>query len=199
MIELLNAQTLFYMGFRLAPFILISFFALSSLFNSDLKGIIFLAMLLFNCFVTIIIGNMLPIEETANINGVCKGIQLSNLGPLSQNLPLNINIFAFTFAYLAQIIQSNDLILTNIPTVVVFSILILYQWYWSTVNECASAMYSFISLSLGFGLGWLMSFVIAKMGIVELQYFNGLSSQELCKRSKNQRFVCKNRPSGISS
>jgi len=189
--EVLNLQSLLYVGFRLGPFILVSFFVLSALFNSDLKGLIFLSMLLFNCFITIMVGNMLP-EDTLNKNpyGVCEGLSLTRDGPLSRNLPLNINIFAFTFAYLAQIIQVYDLIKSNIPTVIVFSLLILFQWYWSYANECNSLIYSFFSLALGFGFGWLFSFCIDQMGFVQLQYFNGISNQEVCSRPSTSHFKC---------
>lgn len=191
-VELLNLKALLYVGFRLAPFILVSFFTLSSLFNSDIKGIIFLAMLLLDCFVTMIIGNMLPTQpiENPNLNGVCNAMTLTNTGPLSKNLPLNINIFSFTLAYLAYIIFKYELIMTNIPTIVAFSLFILYQLYWNTANNCSSFLYSFVSLGIGFGLGWVMSMLIDNAGIVELQYFNGLKNKEVCKRANKQNFKC---------
>lgn len=191
-VELLNVQSLIYVGFRLAPFILVSFFTLSSLFNSDIKGIIFLSMLLFNCFVTLTVGNMFAADtfEDKDMNGICNAMSLTSTGPLSRNFPLNINIFGFTFAYLAYIIYKYNLIMTNIPTVIVFSVFILYQWYWNVDNKCSSALYSFLSLSFGFGLGWIMSMLVDKAGIVELQYFNGLKNKEVCKRANKQQFKC---------
>lgn len=192
MVEFINLQSLMYVGFRLAPFILVSFFTLSSLFNSDIKGMIFLAMLLFNCFVTIMVGNTMSSDEFAdrNMNGVCNGLTLTQSGPLSRVLPLNINILSFTFAYLAYIIFQYGLIMTNIPTIIVFSSFILFQLYWSTENQCNTFTNSFISLAIGFGLGWVMSMAIDKAGIVELQYFNGIKDKEVCKRSANTKFKC---------
>lgn len=192
MSEFINLSAIIYVGFRLAPFILVSFFTLSSLFNSDIKGLIFLAMLLFNCFITIAIGNMLSPDSfgNPNLNGVCNGLTLTKSGPLSVNLPLNINIMSFTFAYLAYIIYRYDLIMNNIPTVIVFSVFILYQLYWLVANRCSSFIYSFLSLAVGWGLGWIMSMSIDHAGIVQLQYFNGLTNQEVCKRSNNKQFKC---------
>jgi hypothetical protein len=192
MSEFINLSAIIYVGFRLAPFILVSFFTLSSLFNSDIKGLIFLGMLLFNCFITIAIGNMLAPDSfgSPNLNGVCKGLTLTKDGPLSVNLPLNINIMSFTFAYLAYIIYRYDLIMNNIPTVIVFSVFILYQLYWLVANRCSSFIYSFLSLAVGWGLGWIMSMSIDLAGIVQLQYFNGLTNQEVCKRSNNKQFKC---------
>ena len=193
MVEVINFYGILYVGFRLAPFILVSFFVLSSLFNSDIKGLIFLSMLLFNCFITIMIGNMLPPDAFSdpNQNGVCNGLTLTKSGPLSPNLPLNINIMSFTFAYLAYIIYKYDLIMTNIPTVIVFSMFILYNIYWQVQNRCSSFLYSFFSLAVGWGLGWIMSMSIDAAKIVQLQYFNGLTNQEVCTRANNKKFTCK--------
>ena len=184
-----------YIGFRLAPFILISFFALSSLFNSDIKGIIFLAMLLLNCFITISIGTALPrdVPDPSNPNMICNSLTLTQNGPLS-NLPLNVNIMTFTLGYLAYIIGVNKSIDNNIPVIVVFPIFILYQIYWSFKNGCNSLLYSGVSLVLGGGLGALFSYAIDMTGIVQLQYFNGITKQDVCVRATKAKYQCSTKP-----
>jgi len=197
MINVLNVQSIMYIGFRLAPFILISFFALSALFNSDIKGIIFLAMLLLNCFITISIGVSLP-EDTMkpeNPNMICNSLILTNGGRPLSKLPLNINIITFTLAYLAYIIGANGAAQNNIPTLVVLPIFILYQMYWSWKNGCNSLLYSFLSLILGGGLGALFSYAVDKTGIVQLQYFNGITKQDVCVRATNAKYRCSTKPS----
>ena len=196
MINVLNVQSIMYIGFRLAPFILISFFTLSSLFNSDIKGIIFLAMLLLNCFITISIGISLSDDTISSINPnmICNSLTLTTNGPLSK-LPLNINILTFTFAYLAYIIFANNAVINNIPTLVVLPIFILYQMYWSWKNGCNSILYSGISLVIGGLLGTLFSYGIDKSGIVQLQYFNGITKQDVCVRATNAKYKCSTKPS----
>lgn len=196
MINVLNMQSIIYIGFRLAPFILISFFALSSLFNSDIKGIIFLGMLLLNCFITISIGSSVPDDNansTLNPNMICNSLTLTRNGPLSK-LPLNINIMTFTLAYLAYIIGVTNSAKNNVPTLVVLPIFILYQLYWSFKNGCNSILYSVISLILGGGLGALFSYAIDKSGIVQLQYFNGITKQDVCVRATNAKYKCSTKP-----
>jgi hypothetical protein len=193
MINVLNVKSIMYIGFRLAPFILVSFFALSALFNSDIKGIIFLGMLLLNCFITISIGVSLP-ADTPTTNMMCNSLTLTNGGPLSR-LPLNINIITFTFAYLAYIIGVNGAANNNIPTLIVFPIFIIYQLYWSWTNQCNSLSYSFASMVLGGGLGALFSYAIDKTGIVQLQYFNGITKQDVCVRATNVKYKCSTKPS----
>lgn len=195
MINVLNVQSIMYIGFRLAPFILISFFALSSLFNSDIKGIIFLGLLLLNCFITISIGVALPkdIPNPENPNMTCNSLTLTQNGPLS-SLPLNVNIMTFTLGYLAYIIGINKSIDNNIPVIVVFPIFILYQIYWSWKNGCNSLLYSIGSMILGGGLGALFSYAIDKTGIVQLQYFNGITKQDVCVRATNAKYRCSTKP-----
>lgn len=196
MINVLNVQSIMYIGFRLAPFILISFFALSALFNSDIKGIIFLGMLLLNCFITISIGVSLPDDNknsVTNPNMICNSLTLTRNGPLSK-LPLNINILTFTLAYLAYIIGVTGSIKNNIPTVIVLPLFILYQMYWSWKNGCNSLLYSFISLVIGGGLGALFSYAIDQTGIVQLQYFNGITKQDVCLRATNAKYKCSTKP-----
>lgn len=196
-IDTLNLKGLSYVGFRLSPFILVSYFVISSILSADIKGIIFLGLLLLNCFFTLIIGNVFPLDSnaiTAASRGVCQTLTLTQNGPLSKNLPLNINIFGFTLGYLAtiMIIYSRDkLAERNIPTLVVFSAIIVYQYIWTVfIGECNGALYTFISLALGFGFGGLSSWGIDKAKLFQLQYFNGLSNKEVCKRASNQKFKC---------
>jgi hypothetical protein len=198
MVNALNVQSIAYIGFRLAPFILISFFGLSAMFNSDIKGIIFIAMLLLNCFITISIGAALPedpfLTTDGNHNQICDALALSKNGPISK-LPLNVNIFTFTLAYLAYIIGVNRVEKTNIPTLVVFPLFILYQIYWSWRNGCNSIRYSVFSLILGGGLGALFSYAVDKTGLVQLQYFNGIAKQDVCVRATNAKYRCSTKPS----
>lgn len=198
MANIINIKTIAYVGFRLAPFILISFFALSSMFNADIKGIIFLGLLLLNCFITILVGNALPNEKRPNTNHICDGLSLSMDGPIS-NLPLNINVLTFTLAYLAYIIgkygeENKDVINNNIPTFVIFSLLIIYQGVWSFQNGCNSPGYSLVSMILGGGLGALFSYAVDMTGLVKLQYFNGITNGEVCSRPTQARYVCSTKP-----
>ncbi len=197
-IEILNLKALLYLAFRLAPFILVSYFVVSSIFNADVRGIIFLGMLLINCFITIVVGNffadipgMMVSQNTRNRFGTCNTMNLTSGGPLSKALPLNINVFAFTFGYLAQLLERDPkLVNRNIPMILVFCILIITQLVWSITNGCATFMGLIISLSIGFGLGWGFSAIIVKSGITDLQFFNGIKNEEVCSKPTDEIFNC---------
>ena len=55
----LNVINILYMFFRLAPFIIVSYFTLQSLFNQDIKGVIYIIGLLVTSIIIVICGNIL--------------------------------------------------------------------------------------------------------------------------------------------
>ena len=189
-------------GLVLAPFILICFFVLSSVFNSDIKGLIFVGLLLLNCGITVGIGSMMPKD-----NNNCVRVNLTDDGSTISNLPLNINILTFTLAYLAYIIgmtnanakdPTNQLVIKNIPTILVFSLLIIAEFANAVfVESCANPIYLIVSLILGGGLGALFSYAVDRSGIVQLQYFNGISNQQVCTRATNAKYKCTTVPKTI--
>ena len=56
----LNLLNIIYMFFRLAPFIIVSYFTLHSIFNQDLKGIIYLVGLIVTTVVIVLIASIMP-------------------------------------------------------------------------------------------------------------------------------------------
>ena len=190
--DFLNISAILYLAFRLSPIILVSYFIMSSIFNSDIRGLVFLGLMLVEIMIALMVGNFVhsSLGVEYNPNGVCDAVSLTPNGPLSKYFPLNLNVLSFTFGYLVNIIYEYKLIMTNIPMVILFSLFILYNCFWLFINSCADVPQIFGSLSLGFGFGWLFSYVIGKTGLVELQYFNGVKNEQVCKRSNNQQFQC---------
>jgi hypothetical protein len=191
--DFLNVSALLYLAFRLSPVILVCYFLLSSIFNSDIRGLIFLGLMLVEVVITLSIGNFFHTSLSGsdiNTNGVCNSVSLTPDGPLSKYFPLSLNVLSFTFGYLVNIVYQYDLILSNIPMVIVFSSFILYNCVWLFMNTCSDVPQIFGSLSLGFGFGWLFSYFIGKSGIVDLQFFNGVKNNQVCKRASNQKFKC---------
>lgn len=188
--DALNISAVAHLANRIGPFILITFFLLSSLFNSDIKGIIFIGLLVLNCFIAIAIGNVMPSYPITN--GVCYGFNLTRNGPLSR-LPLSVNVFMFTFFYLVYIIGKYGLAESNIPILVLFPIVILYNGWWTVSQGCSPLKYVLVSALVGGGLGTFFSYLIDRSGMVELQYFNGIKHQDVCTRPSKQQFKCTSR------
>ena len=208
---MLNLTKIFYTAYRLFPFILVSFFTLSSLLNQDIKGIIYLAGLLIACFISAIVGSTFPktfekistvatVPATAptdpapapaptDFNLICKSLTLGEDGPISK-LPLSMTVYSFTFFYLVYIIGKYKLANQNIITILFFTSVILGDWYWHRLFNCNSHTGLFASFVIGAIIGLIWSAIIASTGKVELQYFNGISNKEVCKLRAKQRFKC---------
>jgi hypothetical protein len=190
----LNLTNIFYTAYRLSPFILVSFFTLSSILNQDLKGIIYLAGLLIACFVSLIVGK--NDVFTANINTpstICNSFTLTSAEPFSQ-LPLSMTVFTYTFGYLLYIIGLYGLGKDNITTIILFSTLIIADWTWNIYFNCNTHIRLIAAFVIGSTIGVAWSAIIASTKQVQLQYFNGISNKEVCSLKKNIKFKCT--PSG---
>lgn len=196
----INIYSILYISFRLAPFILVSFFSLSSLLNQDFKGLIYLCGLLITSFIAIIFGstfkqyvNSRDYEKDdiyENVTKTCNLLTLSESGPIS-NIPLSLIVFSYTFAYLGTIIIKYKLIKQNIPVFVIFSLLIVSDIFWITSNECFKPLSILASISIGVLCGIAWAYFIDSTKVTKLQYYNGLSNKEFCSVPSKQTFKCK--------
>ena len=188
----LNFNFILYTAFRLAPFILVSFFSLSSILNQDLKGLIYLAGLLFASFLAIMIGNMDVFKkdvDTTDNDLIFNVLTLTESGRLS-NIPLSMVVFAYTFFYLVDIIAHYKLANQNIPTLIIFPLLIIGEFIWNRAYGCASLSAIIAAFGVGSLMGWAWSAMIRSTGVVQLQYFNGISNAAVCSRPSKQKFKC---------
>ena len=177
-----NFISLTYLFSRLAPFIIICYFALQSLFNWDFKGIFYLSGVLFTVFLNIIAINSLPaISDEAP--AVCTAIEGM------PNAPIGQSILGFTFGYLTYIIVMNKTVNNNIQTLVFFPILILLDFIWNKYNGCFDYSRLILSLLMGGGFGALWGLLIWKVD-PDLAILNGISNKEVCSMKQTQRFRC---------
>jgi hypothetical protein len=196
----LNIISILYIAYRLAPFILVSFFTISSIFNQDFKGLVYLCGLLITCFLCIITGNTFSgfFRNTSDDGGndifnqttkVCNLLTLTKSGPIS-HLPLSMAVFCYTFGYLLFIIVKYNLVNQNLPTLIIFPLIITSDFFWNMNNKCSkvSAVIAAGIISGLVGVGW--SYFINSTKITDLQYFNGLSNKEICSRPAKQSFKC---------
>ena len=95
----LNLLAFGYLFLRLAPFILVCFFTLGSIFNQDFKGIVYLAGVLLSAFFSMMVSKTFGFQRPENYPEVCNFLLLDSSND-SFNLPLGTNMLTFTFAYL---------------------------------------------------------------------------------------------------
>ena len=198
----LNFISIIYLFLRLSPFILVCFFSLASLFNQDFKGLIYLVGLIFTCAISIFVGGTIkPLVDMAN--GLINPNPNENKPPICSDmitlgqttlfrLPIGQTIFGYTFAYLLSIITNpkHNYVNQNIPTLVFFPVIILFDMVWNFRNGCYILELP-IALGLGFGLGWLWGYIIESSKMTNLLYFNKISGASECSRPTKSTFTCK--------
>lgn len=196
----LNLITLLYLFFRLAPFIIVSYFSLSSIFNQDLKGIIYLVGLLIASFVTIIVGNIIPISLTygvdiegsdamRTVNGVCNMITIGKDGSFSK-IPLGISMLTYTLIYLVYIIAINHIEQDNLPTLIILPILIFGDLIWNIANDCYKPFGVILSIACGALSGWAWAAIVHSFNQPQLFFLNVGGNKTVCHRPSKQLFKC---------
>ena len=194
----LNLINILYMFFRLAPFIIVSYFTLQSLFNQDLKGVMYLLGLLLASFATVMVASILPDitsdEDTSTQSkysiAKCSQLTLGNGGPISK-LPLSQTVFGYTLAYLSYFIGVNNLQTQNIATYIIFPIAIVADMFWSSTNRCSSPKYLLTSLIIGGLMGALWAMVIDSTGTPGLAYFSGIANKDVCSQPTKSLYKCR--------
>ena len=182
-----------YLFLRLAPFVLASFFTLASIFNQDFKGFIYLVGLLFSSFITMVVGKSVPfikdLQRPANAPEICNVLTVGQADSLS-DLPLGQSALTYTFAYLLFSMINSKLLMQNIPTLVLFPLLIIFDFVWNLNNSCYSMGQLISSLGVGGLIGWLWAYIISKGKSPSLMYFSSLSNEDVCSRPTKSTFKC---------
>jgi len=190
----LNLNSILYLFFRLAPFLIVCLFTLGSIINNELKGFVYLVGLIFACVVSALFipWFILFISETNNDSTkapVCSSFTINGIVSNDQT-PISLVIYAFTFFYLVFPIGKYNLAIDNLAVIIFFPLLILVETYWNISNGCFPVFNSVIALVIGGVLGLAWSAIIDASKLKGLQYYNVGSNRERCTRPSNQRFVC---------
>ena len=185
----MNLASIFYLFFRLSPFILVCFFTLGSILNSELKGFVYLVGLCFACFVTFMINGALGEDSNdTNKSLLCNSFSVNNI--YSTKTPASLVILSYTLFYLVYPIAKHDLAIYNVPTLVLFPLLILADIWWNISTGCYTPLQCIVAVIVGSGAGILWSFIIWKSKVKEFQYYNIGSASEICSKPTAQTFKC---------
>ena len=178
-----NLISLTYLFSRLAPFIIICYFVLQSLFNQDLKGVFYIAGVLFSCLLNIFTINMFTSPDTGQ-PAVCSAIDGMPNSPIGQT------ILGFTFGYLSFIIGKAGTENQNLPTFVFFPLMIVFDFVWNWTKGCYGLPSLFLALLLGGGFGALWGLIVWSVD-KDLAIMNGISNKDICSMPSKTVFRCK--------
>ena len=190
----LNLINILYMFFRLAPFVIVSYFTLQSILNQDLKGVIYLVGLIVTAFITYLIAAFLPEEKglmTSDYSKLrCTQLTIGSNHPISK-LPLSQTVFGYTLTYLSYFIGVNNLQTQNITTFILFPLLILGDIFWSTTNLCSTPTYLLSSLIISGIIGLLWAMLIESTGVGGFAYLTGIANKDVCSRPTKSLYKCR--------
>jgi hypothetical protein len=184
----LNLNSIIYLFFRLAPFIIVCFFTLGSIINSELKGFVYLIGLVFTCFMSFQFVSMIGQGRTANKAPVCSSFTIN--GMFADETPISLVIYAFTFFYLVYPIGKYDLAIDNLLLLIFFPLMIISEAYWNISKNCFHVLNCFVAFVVGGGFGVAWSALIDATKLRGLQYYNIGSNREKCSMASKQKFVC---------
>ena len=185
----LSINSLLYLFYRLAPFILVCFFVLGSIINSEAKGFVYLVGLIFTAAMSYGLIHVIGDEPSDNTpSPACTTLKIN--GIYSSKTPISMVVFAYSFFYLVFPIAKHHLELDNIPTLIFFPLLILGDIYWNTTYECFTPLNMFLALIIagGIGVGW--SAMIEAVNMKGLTYYNIGSNRERCSIATKGNYKC---------
>jgi hypothetical protein len=201
----LTITSIIYLFLRLAPFILVCFFSLSSFLNQDFKGLVYLFGLIFSCFVTILIGNSGIINRLEqmihNMSGGEMGIIVENpicnqftFGGRNQNwsiLPMSQSIFGYTLGYFITVILINKIVYNNIPLLTLLPTIAAFDIIWNYNNSCYTITSLLSSLLIGAFIGWAWARILLRTKMTNLIFLNDIDGKTQCERPTQSTFKCK--------
>jgi hypothetical protein len=140
---------------------------------------------------TIVVGNVIPKQDIPAINQAkCNMLTLGANEPLSR-LPLSQTVFGYTLAYLSYFIGVNNLQSQNIATFVIFPVIVIADFMWSTSNSCASPEYLLTALIIGGLIGVLWAMIIDSTKIADFTYFSGINNKDVCTKPSRSMYRCR--------
>ena len=195
-----NLLTLTYLFLRLAPFIMVCFFVFASFFNQDFKGLVYLFGLIITCaiiklfvampFISTLLGtSMFKVAERGQ---QCNAFEMNIYGfKTSNDLPMGQIVLGYTYAYLLTIIATNKIYWSNLPTIIFFPFVMIFDMAWSMTNQCNTFMMLIFAIALGSLGGWGWAKLLQKTKNTNLLYFSFVGGNDVsCSRPAKQSFKC---------
>jgi hypothetical protein len=171
-----------------STFILVFFVVMISVFNSSIKGIIYLGGLLITTFFNYIFMHVIKNEYEPGTSGYCSIFQFPGR---KYNAPsLGSVVYGFTMAYLfAPMTKGPERV--NIPIIITLTTLFLINTYTKIKNNCNPSWGIVLGFAFGVICGITQFTLLDVTGYSSLLYFDEITSNNVvCSRPKDQNFVC---------
>ena len=186
-IELTISNVLQFFSF-ISPTLLVFFLFMSSLFNQNLKGLVYLAGLLISSLVNIFFMNMIGSGRDENEAFSCTIFDIPHVSQYNSPYPSSL-IIAFTVAYLILPMKYNNQM--NYAVLGFLLCLLGVDIITKVQNKCTTYAGSILGCLVGFLLGTLWYIFFHAAGFDSLLYFDELRSDNvICSKPTKQTFKC---------
>lgn len=172
----------------ISPLLLGFFLVMSSLFNQNLKGIVYLAGVLIASVINIFLMNTIGSKTDPNKSISCDLIKLPILSDFNSPAPTSLFI-AFTIAYLVLPMYYNNQV--NYIVLAALLCLLALDAVTKISNSCTTSGGSILGTLVGFVLGATWYTLFHQSGYDSLLYFDELQSNKvMCSKPTKQTFKC---------
>jgi hypothetical protein len=184
----LNFSNIFELFSLISPLLLGFFLVVSSLFNQNLKGLVYLAGVLIATIINIFLMNQIGNEKFSDASMTCEFVSLPFMGRFNSPAPSSLFI-AFTLAYLVLPMKTNNQI--NYVVLAALLSLLVMDGVTKVNKRCTTAGGTFLGTLVGFIFGAIWYTLFHSSGYDSLLYFDELRSNNvLCSRPSKQSFKC---------
>jgi hypothetical protein len=185
----LTLTNVFQFTSAISPLLLGFFLVVTSIFNQDLKGLVYLAGVLFATFANVFLLYMIGSRNFPDASPTCSLVNLPFNMSGYNNPALNSVLIAFTMSYLILPMQfSNQM---NYSIISFLFGLFAIDAINKITNKCTSVTGVILGLLTGGLFGFLWYTIFHAAGYDTLLYFNETSSNKVfCARPKKQTFKC---------
>jgi len=172
----------------IAPTLLIFFLFLSSLFNQNLKGLVYIAGILIASTINIIFMNIVGSQVSDDASFSCNLFDIPHVSQYNSPYPSTL-IIAFTIAYLVLPMKYNKQM--NYVVLIFLMCLLGVDIVTKVQNKCSTYPGTVLGALVGFLLGTIWYVLFYSLGYSSLLYFDELRSDNVqCSMPTKQTFKC---------
>jgi hypothetical protein len=172
----------------ISPTLLIFFLFMSSLFNQNLKGLVFIAGVLICSIINVMFMNLIGSGRDETEAYSCSLFDIPMVSQFNSPYPTCL-IIAFTIAYLILPMKYNNQM--NYGVLVFLLGLLAIDVLTKIQNKCTSISGAILGALVGFLFGAVWYILFHAMGFDSLLYFDELRSDNvICSRPTKQTFKC---------
>jgi hypothetical protein len=171
----------------ISPMLLVFFLVVSSLFNQDVKGLIYLAGLMLACIINIFAMNQIKSIKSPGTNVIC---ELFDFPKTVYNSP-NITSMMISFTTLYVLLPMNYNNAINYSVVVFFLCMFSVDTFTKIKYSCTTGSGIVLGTLVGGLLGLLWYSLLKNSGNSSLLYFDELQTNKVkCSKPDKQTFKC---------